>query len=457
MLSDPDELLAYDSDGLTIYHYQPDAVVIPANAAEVQAVLAALKAADVPCIMRGGGTSLSGGPVAVQGGVVVHLSRLRNIVTIDENDMYCEVEAGVILADLVRELTSRNLYYPPDPSSSPSCTIGGNVAENAGGAHCFKYGVTGHYVLGLEAIFPDGSLRRFGGPAGGCGDDQCDWKALMIGSEGLLAAFTRFWLRLVPLPGKVWTLRCAFPSMEASIHCVLDLVRHPCVPAAVEFMDPRSVNMIEDSPARVGLRRDTCVVLIETDGPEALAETGAREIEAVLRRHQALDIIVTDSAEERAKLWKARKGAGGLLGQISPDLMVQDAVLPRTRLIEFLDKIYRDADAEGMPVVCFFHAGDGNVHPNYLFDARDGEQRHKVEYLGKLAMQHAVDLGGILSGEHGIGLDKMKYMKLLFTPMELHAQLGVATIFNADHRMNPGKVLEGRNFTPAPDELVLPS
>jgi FAD/FMN-containing dehydrogenase len=324
--------------------------------------------------------------------------------------------------------------------------MGGTVAENAGGAHCFKYGVTSHYVLGLEAILADGTTRRFGGPAGGFLGDLCNWRDLMVGSEGVLAAFTKFWLRLVPKPGKVWTLRCAFTSLKPAIECILDLVRHPSIPAAVEFMDSRSVNMIEDSPARVGLRRDSCVILIEVDGPEVFADVFAREIEAIMRHHDALDILSTDSSEQSAKLWKARKGAGGLLGQISPDLMVQDAVLPRTRLIEFLEAVYRDADAEEIPVVCFFHAGDGNVHPNYLFDARDSEQLEKVERLGKKAMQRVVDLGGVLSGEHGIGMDKMKYMKMLYSPAELALQRGVAITFNPDHRLNPGKVIEGRNF-----------
>lgn len=446
VLTEPEELLAYDSDGLTLYHHLPDAVVIPGSAEEVRQVLELLRVHHMPCVLRGGGTSLSGGPVAVQGGVVVHLSRLRKIVRIDPMDLYCEVEAGVILADLNRELARHGLMYPPDPSSAPSCTLGGTVAENAGGAHCFKYGVTSHYVLGLEVILADGTPRRFGGPAGGWRGDLCDWRALMVGSEGLLGAFTKFWLRLVPQPGKVWTLRCAFPSIKAALECVLDVVRHPSIPAAVEFMDSRSVNMIEESPARVGLRRDACVIIVEVDAPEVLAEGFAREMETIMQRHGALDLLTTDAPEDRARLWKARKGAGGLLGQISPDLMVQDAVLPRTRLVEFLEAVYRDADAVQIPVVCFFHAGDGNVHPNYLFDSRNAAELEKVESLGARAMQRAVDLGGVLSGEHGIGMDKMKYMKMLFSPEEMAMQRGVTAAFNADHRLNPGKVLEGRTF-----------
>lgn len=449
VLTDRHELHAYDCDALTLYHNPPDAVVIPDSADEVPKILRLLKDTGTPCVMRGGGTSLSGGPVTAQGGVVVHLSRLRKILKIDKEDMYCEVEAGIILNDLNRELATHGLYYPPDPSSAPTCTLGGNVAENAGGAHCFRYGVTGQYVLGMEAVLADGTVRRFGGPAGGLQNDICDWRSLMVGSEGLLAGFTKFWLRLVPLPGNVATLCGAFPTMSAAINCVLDIVRHHSIPAAIEFMDSRSVNLIEDSSSKVGLRRDSSLIIVEIDGPEMVPANAAREIEEIMHAHQALDIKATTNAEDRAKIWKARKGAGGLLGQVSPDLLVQDAVLPRTRLLEFLEDVYRDADAADVPVMCFFHAGDGNVHPNYLFDARDHAQVEKIEELSKYGMLRVIELGGILSGEHGIGLDKMKYMKLLYTPAEIALQFGVATTFNADHRMNPGKVLEGRNYQKA--------
>lgn len=455
VLSAPAQLAGYEADGLGYKRFQPDAVVIPADADELIALLQHARELDLPVCLRGAGTSLSGGPVAAQGGLVVHVSRLKNIRQIDPDGFWCEVECGVTLSQIETALEPHGLFYPPDPSSGPVCTIGGNVAMNAGGAHCFRFGVTGNYVLGVEAVLPDGSVHRFGGPAGGRGALQSlegpqpwqqDWKRLMVGSEGTLAAFTRFWLRLLPRPEKVWTFRATYPDLVSAERAIHALVAHHAFPVAIELMDPRCVAMVENSPMAVGLPQDSFMILTEIDGPEELVNQRVDLIAELLRSAGSHDVVFSDDADQRRKLWKARKVAGGLMGQISPDLLVQDAVIPKQSLADLLQLIYDEADAAEIPVVNVFHAGDGNLHPNFLFDSRKPGDLHKVEAISKRLMQRVVEVGGTLSGEHGIGNDKAAYMPLVFGPDTLRLQLAVPKSFNPDHQFNPLKVFTQRRF-----------
>ncbi|MES2789708.1 MAG: FAD-linked oxidase C-terminal domain-containing protein, partial [Planctomycetota bacterium] len=446
VLTAPAQLAGYDTDGLGYKTFRPDAVVIPADADELVQLLRDSSQLGVPVTIRGAGTSLSGGPVAAQGGVVVHTSSLKKVRTICSEGYWCEVECSVVLNQLDATLLPYGLFYPPDPSSGPVCTLGGNIAMNAGGAHCFRYGVTSNYVLGLEVVLLDGSVHRFGGPAGGRGDWREDWKRLMVGSEGTLGAFTRFWLRLLPRPEKVWTYRATFADLQSAEQAIHALAVHSSFPVAIELMDPRCVAMVENSPMAVGLPKDAFLLVTEIDGPTALVDARAKEVAELLNKAGATSVEYSDDEATRKGLWKARKVAGGLMGQLSPDFLVQDAVIPKRALAELLKLVYDEADAAGLPVVNVFHAGDGNLHPNFLFDSGKPGEIEKVEAISKRLMQRVVAVGGTLSGEHGIGNDKTAYMPLVFGEHTLRLQLAVPHVFNPRHQLNPLKVFAARRF-----------
>ena len=446
VLTSPAQLAGYDADGLGYKTFRPDAVVIPADADELVQLLRDSREMNVPVTIRGAGTSLSGGPVAAQGGIVVHTSAMKHVRHVSREGYWCEVECSVVLNQLDVALLPYGLFYPPDPSSGPVCTLGGNVAMNAGGAHCFRYGVTSNYVLGLEVVMLDGSVHRFGGPAGGRGDWRDDWKRLMVGSEGTLGAFTRFWLRLLPRPEKVWTYRATFSDLQSAEKAIHALAVHASFPVAIELMDPRCVAMVENSPMAVGLPKDVFLLVTEIDGPTVLVDARAKAVAALLNDSGALSVEYSDDEEKRKGLWKARKVAGGLMGQISPDFLVQDAVIPKRALAELLQLVYDEADAAGFAAVNVFHAGDGNLHPNFMFDSRKPGELEKVEAISKRLMQRVVAVGGTLSGEHGIGNDKTAYMPLVFDEHTLKLQLAVPKVFNPRHQMNPLKVFASRRF-----------
>lgn len=455
VLTSPAQLAGYDTDGLGYKTFRPDAVVIPADADEMVRVLKNAKQLGAPICIRGAGTSLSGGPVAAQGGLIVHTSALRGISRICAEGFWCEVECGVTLNQLDAALLPYGLFYPPDPSSGPVCTLGGNVAMNAGGAHCFRYGVTSNYVLGVEAVLLDGSVHRFGGPAGGrgCAENNGfwreDWKRFMVGSEGTLGAFTRFWLRVLPRPEKVWTLRATYSDLVSAERAIHALVAHPSFPVAIELMDPRCVAMVENSPMAAGLPKESFMLLTEIDGPPELVNSRVESVAEILRGAGSRDVVYSDDEEQRKKLWKARKAAGGLMGQLSADFVVQDAVIPKRALAELLQLVYDEADAAGVRAVNVFHAGDGNLHPNFLFDSRRPGELEKVERIGKRLMQRVIDVGGTLSGEHGIGNDKAAYMPMVFGADACRIQLAIPAIFNPRHQLNPLKVFPERRFQEA--------
>jgi len=449
VLTAPAQLAGYDADGLGYKTFRPDAVVIPADADELVNLLRDSRSLNVPVTIRGAGTSLSGGPVAAQGGVVVHTSSLRKVREICTEGYWCEVECSVTLNQLDASLLPYGLFYPPDPSSGPVCTLGGNVAMNAGGAHCFRYGVTSNYVLGIEVVLLDGSVHRFGGPAGGRGAWREDWKRLMVGSEGTLGAFTRFWLRLLPRPEKAWTYRATFADLQSAERAIHALAAHASFPVAIELMDPRCVAMVENSPMAVGLPKDTFLLVTEIDGPSVLLDARATAVAELLNAAGASGVEYSDDETQRNRLWKARKVAGGLMGQLSPDFLVQDAVIPKRALAEVLQLVYDEADAAGLRAVNVFHAGDGNLHPNFLFDSRNPGELEKVEAISKRLMQRVIAVGGTLSGEHGIGNDKTAYMSLFFGEDTLRLQLAVPAVFNPQHQLNPLKVFASRRFGPA--------
>jgi glycolate oxidase len=447
LLTSPAQLAGYEADALSYKHFRPDAVAIPADATELIALIRLLKNEAVPFVIRGAGTSLSGGPVAAQGGVVIHVSKLKKIERIDPEGAYAVVECGVVLNHLDIALKPHGLYYPPDPSSGPVSTLGGNVATNSGGVHCFRYGVTANYVLGVEVVLLDGTVVRFGGPAGGRGEWRDDWKRLFVGSEGTLGILTRCWLRLIPRPEKIWTFRATYRGIEEVSAAIRRLATHPACPSAIELMDPRSVAMVENSPMAVGLPIDRFMLLAEIDGPTSLVDLRVEPIAAVLRECGSDDVTFSDQLAERTALWKARKAQGGLLGQISPDFIVQDAVIPKARLAEILQFIYDESHRHNIAVATVIHAGDGNLHPNFLFDSRRPNEVEAVELISKNLMRRVVQLGGTLSGEHGIGNDKSAYMAEHLGLVGVAAQLAIPLLFNPRHQLNPLKVFPERRFT----------
>jgi glycolate oxidase len=449
LLTDRVSLTGYESDALAFFRHAPDAVAIPESKDALAGVMKVCREAGVPVVFRGAGTCKSGGPLALQGGVVIHLSRFRNILEINEQDMYCLVEPGVVLDKLNRELKSRGLFYPPDPSSGSVCTIGGNVAENAGGIRCFKYGVTANYILGMEAVLANGDTVQFGGSAGGLGGMEGDWKALMTGSEGMLAAFTKIWLRLCPLPEKAWTFLAGFRSREAAIAAVEALMRMPAVPVALELLDNRTVGLVENSDFAVGLNKDCCYLLSELDGPAEIADRQAEVLADEIRRRGAESLVYTGEEEERQKLWRARKAFGGLLGQISASTIAEDVVVPTSRIGEVLDYIYTRAEALDIEVAVALHAGDGNMHPNFLFDSGNEAECDKVRTLCAQLIEKVIACDGAISGEHGIGSDKAGFIPLVMGEREMALQRCVLNCFNPDDRLNPGKLLPSRRFQKA--------
>ncbi|MFC1583979.1 FAD-binding oxidoreductase [Fibrobacterota bacterium] len=447
VLTDPASLLGYENDALAFRRHRPDCVVIPGSCDELKRVIRFCRNIEFPYTLRGAGTSLSGGPVAAQGGLIIHLSRLRNILEINEEDLFCVVEPGVVLDRLNKALGAHGLFYPPDPSSGLSCTLGGNVAENAGGIRCFKYGVTAGYVLGLEIILHSGEAVTLGGPAGGrgMGNGPC-WKSLIVGSEGILAAISKIWLRLKPLPEKIWTFLAGFKTMDFAMDAVVQLTRSSVMPVALEFMDNRVVQLVENSSFSVGLDRDRCYLLVEIDGPADLVNCQVDEVVKLLERSGAEDCKKTSDSKQRLELWKARKAFGGLLGQISPEIMSQDSVVPPTRISEVLTYIYGEADRMGVQALSAVHAGDGNMHPNFLFDAEKPGELKNIKRLGKKLMEKVVAEGGMITGEHGLGNDKLEYLPMVFTREETVFQKALLACFNPNHRLNPGKVFSGRDF-----------
>ena len=425
--------------------------MLPGSVEELKQVLAWVRAQDAPYTLRGAGTGLSGGAVAVEGGLIIHVSRLKRILHIDPENQVAEVEPGVVHQALNKALEPFGLFYPPDPSSGFASTLGCNVAENAGGIRCFKYGVTAHYVLGLEVMTPAGEIVRLGGSAGGLGPaGGLDWKALFVGSEGLLGVILRVWLRLKPIPEATQTFLAAYRDLDQATAAIVDLIQHPLIPVAAELMDKHCVRLVEASPFKVGLDPDCWALLAEINGPQALVDGYGPEIADLLQKHGPVSLKTTTDPVERLKLWKARKVGGGLVGQISPDVMIQDAVIPRHKLAEVLNDIYAESERANIPVINLFHAGDGNLHPNFMFDGRDPVQAAAVKELGARLMAKVVAVGGTLSGEHGIGNDKMDYLPLLFSPLEMAAHEAVALLFNPSSQLNPGKVLPRRRFKPQP-------
>jgi glycolate oxidase subunit GlcD len=435
----PAELLPYDADALPGHRALPGLMVIPGTRDELVAVVRALAAAGVPFVPRGAGTGLSGGALA-DGTVLVGLHRLRRIHAIDAPNRLAHVEPGVVNATLSRAAAPFGLHYAPDPSSQVACTIGGNVAENAGGPHCLKYGVTLNHVAECTVLLPDGELAtlgaRHGEPAG------YDLLGCFVGSEGCFGIATDIWVRLVPLPQAVRTILADFASLDAAARAVSRIVATGIVPAALEMVDNATIRAVEASIYAAGYPVDAAAILLaEVDGPAAGLDEDAAVIADACRAEGARSVRTAADEADRARLWQGRKKAFGALGRIAPDLVVQDAVVPRTRLPEVLAAIGAIGARHGVRVCNVFHAGDGNLHPNISYDARDADEAARVHSAMSEIMAACIAAGGTITGEHGVGLDKIAYMPALFDAPSLDAMCRVRDAFDPDHRANPGKVV----------------
>jgi glycolate oxidase len=432
------QLRTYESDGLLQYRVSPTAAVLPATSDEVQRVVAACARAGVPWVARGAGSGLSGGALPVENGVLLVLSRMKRILEIDlDNGRVC-VEPGVTNAS-VSAAVAPAFFYPPDPSSQIVCSIGGNVAENSGGAHCFKYGFTTNYVTGLEVVLADGERVMLGGreldPPG------YDLIGVFVGSEGTLGVATKIWLRVIPTPETVKTLVAFFDTTRQAGEAVSDIVQGGVVPGAIEIMDAKAIEAAEQT-AHAGFPVGRgAALLVELDGAERECEARFADVSAVCRRRGSDDVRVARDDAERARFWKARKSAFAAMGRISPNYFVQDGVVPRTRLPDVLERIERLAAEYGLVVANVFHAGDGNLHPLVCYDGAVAGEADRAEELSGRILEVCLDAGGSITGEHGVGVDKKKHMPRMFSEADLDAFQRVRCAFDPAGLANPGKVM----------------
>ncbi len=435
------ELDTYASDGLPTRHSRPGAVVLPGSRDEVVALVRTMAQHGIPFVARGAGTGLSGGALAGSDAVTIVLTRLTRILEIDAANRRAVVEPGVVNVRLTEATTPFGLQYAPDPSSQTACTLGGNVAENAGGPHCLKYGVTSNHILELEVVLPSGEVATIGSPSGE--PWGADLVGLFVGSEGMFGIATRIEVRLTPIPGAVQTLLAGFDTVRGAGEAVSAVIAAGIVPAALEMMDQQCVAAVEASVYAAGYPTDVAaVLLIEVDGREPAAVAAeADAVQQILRDHGAGTIRSATEAGERARLWQGRKKAFGALGRISRDLVVQDAVVPRSALPDILEEISAIAAAHRVTVSNVFHAGDGNLHPNINFDSRDADQLERVEAASTAIMQACIRAGGSITGEHGVGMDKLRYMPMLFDSDTLSAMRAVRQAFDPHELSNPGKVV----------------
>lgn len=446
VITAPDALLAWECDGFTVHKARPRAVVLPTSTAAVQAVVRALHAAKVPFVPRGAGTCLSGGPTAGADAVVIDLARMRQVLHISTEDLYAVVQPGVVNLDLTTAVHHLGLHYAPDPSSQSVCTIGGNFAENSGGPHCFKYGMTVDHVLGAVIVLPDGELCRLGDAAGARLPGGLDLTGVFCGSEGTFGIATEITVRLCRDQRAVRTLLGAFGTMTAACRTVSDIVAAGLVPAALEILDQATIRAVEASVYRAGYPADAAaVLLVELDGPDEVVAEEAAEVRAFMQQNQALRTEEASDAAERKRLWKGRKGAFGAMGRLNTDLYVLDGVVPRTRLEEALVGITAIGQKHGVLLTNVFHAGDGNLHPNISYDGRDAAMTARTVAAGHEILQLCVDLGGSVSGEHGIGTEKLDHVHMMYGDTDLDVMARLRTAWNPDGRCNPGKVLPNRN------------
>jgi glycolate oxidase len=438
VLSAPSELAVYDCDAFTVERRPPAAVVFPRSAQQVAEIVRICNDFDCPIVPRGAGTGLAGGCSPLSGGVVLLLTRMNRILEIRLRDALALVEPGVVNLHLTRALAGTGYYYAPDPSSQSASTIGGNVATNAGGPHTLKCGVTVNHIAGLEVVLADGSIVEFG-PVEDPG--ALDLARIVCGSEGTLAIVTKIWARLTRVPQACRTIRAAFASIDDASQVVSQIIAAGIIPAALELMDRGILDAVEDAYS-LGVPRDAVAVLVvELDGAEAGLDPLLEQVTAICRQWHAAEILQARTPAERELLWKCRKMAVGALGRLSPSYVLQDGVVPRSLLPRVFKRIGEIAAEHRVRIVNVAHAGDGNVHPILLFDPRDHDLVARVKKAGHAVLEECIALGGSITAEHGVGVEKLELMEQLFAPADLRAMHGVRQAFDPAGRLNPGKKL----------------
>ena len=434
----PEDLVVYECDALSAYRQQPMAVILVSSAEEISRVVRLCGEIDIPIVPWGAGTGLSGGALPLGDGVVISVARMNRILDIDLENRAVTVEAGVTNLAITHAVEDRGFYYAPDPSSQLACTIGGNIAENSGGVHCLKYGTTTNNVLGVQVVLPDGEVVELGGKSMDQGG--YDLLALITGSEGLLGIITRATVRILRKPECARAIMAAFDSIESTGRAVSEIIASGMVPSGMEIMDRLSIEAVEDFLGCGYPRGVEALLLIELDGAAAEVEARIDTLEALLLKAGATELRRADTDEERGKLWAGRKAAFPAMGRVAPDYYCMDGTIPRGRLPEVLRHIQELSENFGLPVANVFHAGDGNLHPLILYDSNAPGELEKAESFGAEILEFCVRVGGVLSGEHGIGVEKRDLMPCMFTDADLDTQERVKAAFDPHQLLNPGKV-----------------
>jgi len=438
VIADPISLKPYETDGLSAYRQMPLAVALPETTEEVAAIMRFCHANGVRVVPRGAGTSLSGGALPMEDAVVVGLMRMNQILDINYPDRCATVQAGVTNIGITNAVSEEGFFYAPDPSSQLACMIGGNVNMNSGGAHCLKYGVTTNNLLGLKIVTVDGEILSIGGEH--LDASGYDWLGLLTGSEGQLAVVTEITVRILRSPEGARAMLAGFASNEIAGACVDSIISSGIIPVALEFMDRPAIHACEDF-AHAGYPLDVeAMLIIEVEGSVTEQDDLLARLTTICERHDPVSLKVSQSAEESAAIWKGRKGAFGAIGRISPDYLCMDGVIPTSQLPNVLHRIGEMSDSFGLKVANIFHAGDGNLHPLIMFDANDPSSFHRAETFGADILKLCVEVGGCLTGEHGVGVEKRDLMPFQFAEHELEQQRRIKSAFDPDWLLNPSKV-----------------
>lgn len=439
VLSSSEDMMVYECDGHTLDKAPPLAVVFPTTTEQVVAIVQFADTHNLPFVARGAGTGLSGGALALDGGLVIEMNRMNKILEIDYTNQRAVVQPGLVNLHLSLAVADAGFYYAPDPSSQGSCTIGGNVAENSGGPHTLKYGVTTNHILGLEVVLPNGEIVHLGGST--LDTPGYDLTGLFVGSEGTFGIVTKVTVRLMRKPEALKTILATFATVNDASNAVSGIIGSGIIPAALEMMDNLTIQAVEAATG-AGLPLDAgAVLLIELDGiADGMEEDGTR-IAEVCNQHGCSHVRVAKDEAERALLWKGRKEAFGAIGRLTPNYYTHDGVIPRTRLPEALQRLEAISDQYRLRIANVFHAGDGNLHPLVLYNEKDPDELERALHMGEAILRMCVDLGGVLSGEHGIGLEKKNCMPWLFTDDDLDVMHHMRQVFNPNNLCNPGKVI----------------
>ena len=440
-LSDPVQRAAYESDGLTAFRTSPLAIAVPETQDEVIALVRACHAEKIPFVARGSGTSLSGGSLPVAGGIVIALNRLNRILRLDARERIAVGEPGVINTQVSTAAEKHGLHYAPDPSSQTICTIGGNVAFNSGGAHCLKYGMTSDHVLGIKAVLATGEVVEFGGP--GRETIGPDWTGLFTGNEGLFGIALEITLQLLPRPECYHTVLAGYRTLEDAGNAVSAVVASGLLPGAIEIMDALAIQAAEAAVHSGYPRGCEAVLIVELEGPREKVAAERPKLDALLDASNPVETRVAKGTAERLAIWKGRKSAFSAVGRLSPDFIVQDGVVPRQRLGEALRRIGEMTKAAGLRVANVFHAGDGNLHPLILYDGRESGALARAEELAGRILRMCVEMGGSLTGEHGIGMEKRKYLPEMFSAAEIDFMQRLRAAYDPLGISNPGKMFPG--------------